>query len=202
MTRLSELEREPFNALLLEIAAVFATEGKPGGTTAADRLRAATTRPYAHRQAEEKPLQLIKQVCVLDNAVDWAQLVQDCAPLLDWEHWQGGGLSKEISSSLYTTELIGPDGHIQDETVRVGLLVSDVGTDYPLSNHAGEETYFVIAGEAEWVLGDGPYRRVPPGHLVHHPAWALHGRRTRTEPFLGAWRWSGDLDLKSFSVAE
>jgi hypothetical protein len=50
----------------------------------------------------------------------------------------------------------------------------------------GEETCLVISGEAERPVGDGAYVTRPAGTLA--------------EPFLGAWRWGGDLDLSSFSV--
>jgi quercetin dioxygenase-like cupin family protein len=102
---------------------------------------------------------------------------------------------------LFTTELVGPDGHVDADDVRVGLLVSDTDTDYPISSHSGEETYYVIAGLAEWTVGDQRYAPKPPGSFVHHPSWVPHGRKTRNEPFLGAWRWSGNLDLSTFSVA-
>ena len=198
---LPAINRRTFDALLQEIASVFSAEGRPGGDAAALRLREARYRPFLPGMANTHAMTLLRQACQLGNAVDWARLVLECAAHLAWEHWQGTGLSDRVSSSLYTTELLGPDGHIRDDEVRVGLLVSEANTDYPLSSHSGEETYYVIAGEADWVLDKAPYRRVPPGSLVHHPAWAKHGRKTLSEPFLGAWRWSGNLDLKSFEIA-
>ncbi|WP_299474592.1 dimethylsulfonioproprionate lyase family protein [uncultured Roseibium sp.] len=198
---LSDNKRQAVDKLLIEIASVFDAEGRPGGNVAAARLRDAANRPFSTAEAQEYPRGLLQRACALDTAVDWAGLVLETAPCLHWENWQGSGLSDNVSSSLYTTELLGPDGHIRDDEVRVGLLVSEAHTDYPLSRHSGEETYFAIAGEAEWVLGKAPYRRVPPGSMIHHPAWEMHGRRTLDEPFLGAWRWSGDLDLKSFEIA-
>lgn len=198
---LSAKDRRTFNALLKEIASAFSSEGRPGGKYAARKLQDAQNQPFLPGTARMHPMELLREACSLENAVDWAGLVRECAPRLAWEHWQGTGLSDRVSSSLYTTELLGPDGHIRDGEVRVGLLVSDANTDYPLSSHSGEETYYVIAGEAEWVLGNAPYRRIPPGSLVHHPAWEKHGRRTLSQPFLGAWRWTGNLDLDSFEVA-
>ncbi len=198
---LAAKDRLAFDTLLLAIASAFSAEGRPGGDAAAVRLGAASKRPFYARAARDHPDALLRQVCALDNAIDCARLVLGCAASLDWEHWQGTGLADDVSNSLYTTELLGPDGHVRDNEVRVGLLVSEAGTDYPPSSHAAEETYFVIAGKAEWVLGDAPYGQVPPGSFVHHPAWAVHGRRTLSEPFLGAWRWSGNLDPASFGVA-
>ncbi|MCV0427796.1 MAG: hypothetical protein K5905_20255 [Roseibium sp.] len=192
--------REAFNSVLKSIANEFSLEGRAGADLAAMRLRNAVSKPCRSRISQLKPLSLLQEVCNLPNAVEMADFVLECAPLLDWEQWEGRGLSKDISNRLFTTELLGPDGHIHDNQIRVGLLVSEPFTDYPVSNHSGEETYFVISGEAEWVVGSGNYQCYPPGSLIHHPSWEIHGRRTLSEPFLGAWRWSGDLDLSTFSV--
>lgn len=191
-----------FKLLLAALADVFSSEGRPGAELAATRLRRAASRVFVGRTSQLKPQRLLEKACRLPGAVDWANLVLECAPLLDWEQWEGSGLSREISSRLFTTELLGPDGHVHDNDVRVGLLISEPHTDYPISSHSGEETYFVISGEADWVLGDGDYQRYPPGSLIHHPSWEKHGRCTLSEPFLGAWRWSGDLNLSTFSVSE
>ncbi|WP_422038001.1 dimethylsulfonioproprionate lyase family protein [Roseibium sp.] len=195
------VERQTFDALLLAIAGAFDVEGRAGGDTAAARLRGAINRPVSLEKAHSHPAALLREVGTLETSVGWMKLVPECASCLNWEHWRGKGLADDVSSSLYTTELLGPDGHVRDKEVRVGLLVSEAWTDYPLSSHSGEETYYVIAGHAEWAIESTPYTMVSPGSFVHHPAWVPHGRRTLAEPFLGAWRWSGDLDLASFEVA-
>ena len=195
-------ERTAFNALLAALADAFALEGRAGGDLAAAALRAAMTRPYRRARATSAPGLLLDAACALPEARPIAALVLACRPAIDWTHWEGEGLAGEVSSRLHTAELVGPDGHIAADGVRVGLLISDAGTDYPVSSHSGEETYYVIAGVAEWTVADTPYAQQPPGALIHHPAWAAHGRRTRSEPFLGAWRWSGDLDLSSFTILD
>ncbi len=194
-------ERTTFNTLLAALAEAFALEGREGGNLAAAALRAAMGQPYRRAHATSDPGALLESACALPGALPVASLVLACRPYIDWTHWEGEGLAADVSSRLYTAELIGPDGHVAAEGVRGGLLVSDAGTDYPVSSHSGEETHYVIAGVAEWTVGDMPYAPQAPGALIHHPAWVLHGRRTGSEPFLGAWRWSGDLDLSSFSVA-
>ena len=182
------------------LATLFEAEAREGGTLAARRLRQTSRASYRQSGSVQSPHELLADVCALTGAVPLCQDVRDAALLLDWTLWEGEGLAADISARLFTTELVGPDGHFPAEDVRVGLLVSDRQTHYPLSSHSGEETYIVLAGTAEWIIGDTPYTPMPPGTFVHHPAWAPHGRRTLDEPFLGAWRWSGDLDLTSFSV--
>ncbi|MEM7428290.1 MAG: dimethylsulfonioproprionate lyase family protein [Pseudomonadota bacterium] len=194
--------RTTFNNLLSELASWFGREGRSGGGLAAEALKRADTDTYRRCRSEADPGALLDQASALPGALAPAQHVLACRALLDWTCWSGGGLGDGVSARLFTTELVGPDGHIPADDVRVGLLVSAPHTDYPLSSHSGEETYLVISGEAEWIVGDEDYRPRPPGALVHHPAWMPHGRRTLNEPFLGAWRWSGDLNLGSFKVED
>lgn len=189
-------------ALLTRLAEAFEGEGRGGGTLAAMRLRKCNAGDYRRTQSTEDPGLLLASACALPDALPMSQHVLSCRSLLDWALWEGEGLAADVSSRLFTSELLGPDGHYPAEDVRVGLLLSDRQTDYPISSHSGEETYLVLAGIAEWTVGDAPYAPKPPGALIHHPAWTPHGRRTLGQPFLGAWRWSGDLDLKSFAVLD
>lgn len=192
---------KPFEDLLLSLSDAFSNEPRAGGLAAAAALRAADLDTYRRTVSEEDPFTVLQAAQALPGALPIAQHVVRCAHSLDWTCWTGAGLSDEISSRLFTTELLGPDGHIPADGIRVGLLASEAWTDYPVSNHSGEETYLVLAGAAEWVLEDTGYVERHPGDFVHHPAWALHGRCTTQQPFLGAWRWSGGLDLSAFSVA-
>ncbi len=193
-------ERTRLGRLLTTLATAFGSEGRPGGDQAAAALLAARNQPYRQAAGTVDPGSLLDTACALSNALPVARQVYSCRNAIGWTLWEGEGLAPDISSNLYSAELVGPDGHFEASDVRVGLLLSDVGTDYPVSSHSGEETYLVIAGVAEWTVAGRPYACKAPGSLIHHPAWVRHGRRTAGEPFLGAWRWSGDLDLSSFNV--
>lgn len=195
-------EHAQLRTLLIELADTFENEGRSGGTLAAERLRASRPQDYRSARSASDPGALLETACAIAGALPMSRHVLACRTLLDWTLWEGEGLAADVSSRLFSAELLGPDGHFPAEDVRVGLLLSDAETDYPVSNHSGEETYLVLAGTAEWTVEETPYTNKPPGALIHHPAWALHGRRTLQQPFLGAWRWSGDLDLTSFSVHE
>ncbi|MGI9499541.1 MAG: dimethylsulfonioproprionate lyase family protein [Geminicoccaceae bacterium] len=194
--------RTSFDQLLSALADIFEQEGREGGSLAATALRDSQSKTYRRTVATCDPGPILEVACALPDASQMTTHIIACRPMIDWANWEGEGLHKEISSRLFTTELVGLDGHIPAEQVRVGLLVSDIDTDYPISSHSGEETYLVLAGLADWTVGGTPYVTKPPGTLIHHPAWVPHGRRTNDQPFLGAWRWSGDLDVSSFSVAE
>ena len=188
--------------LLLALIDAWRREQRPGGDVAVQALLSARQTEIELEIGETAPLSLLEAAAEQQGAMPLAATVLECCQCFHWQHWAEGTLDAEVSANLYTTELVGPDGLVYDADARIGLLVSAADTDYPVSSHSGEETYLVISGVAEWTLDDGLYRSVPPGELVHHPAWKSHGRRTLDEVFLGAWRWSGDLDLASFRVDE
>lgn len=186
--------------LLVKLADAYGAEGRPGGDAAAAALLAASRRDGLCDPTDSAPSALLKRAAEQPGALPISATIGDCCQYFHWTHWAEGTLDDRVSSKLFTTELVGPDGLFHDSSVRVGLLISASDTDYPVSSHSGEETYLVISGVAQWTLDGSPYRPISPGALVHHPSWMPHGRRTLDEVFLGAWRWSGDLDLDSFRV--
>lgn len=202
MNKLKPDERDSIDSLLESLAKVYGNEGRPGGDAACAALRAAHGSAFRRFATSSDPVNVIGKASIQASALSMVSTILESWRLFGWANWEGEGLSDDVSSHLYTTELVGPDGHFNDNTVRIGLLVSDANTDYPISRHSGEETYFIISGTAEWSVDGNPYKAQAPGTYVHHPAWVPHGRRTTAEVFLGAWRWSGDLNLSSFSVDE
>lgn len=192
---------DDLSALLTALGAAFQNEPRPGGQHAARALMLADASAARIGPSVEDPADLLAAAVAAPDAMPLAGLVLKCHPVLHWTCWEGDGLSPTISRRLFTTELLGPAGVIPAPDLRVGLLLSAPRTDYPLSRHAGEETYLVISGTADWAVGGPHYAPQEPGALIHHPAWVVHGRRTGAEAFLGAWRWSGDLDLSTFALA-
>lgn len=190
-----------FARLCLLLAQRFQAEPRGGAREASVALRAAAN-AEPQQCVDASPPPVLEAAAALPGALPEAQLALECAPLLAWSNWGEGALAEDTAKGLWTAELVGPDGAVRERTVRVGLLVSDRGIDYPRSSHAGEETYLALAGTAQWTVGDEPYQSHPPGAFIHHPSWVPHGRRTGDEPFLGAWRWSGDLDLSKFRLQE
>ncbi len=139
----AEKERGSFNDVLSALADAFEKEGRAGGTLAAIRLRDSLDGTYRRTAPTSDPGPLLDAACGLIGAHSVAATVLSCRSILDWMLWEGEGLAADISSRLFIAELVGPDGHIAADDVRVGLLISDAGTDYPVSSHSGEETYLV-----------------------------------------------------------
>ena len=186
--------------LLKLLESAFSQENKAGAQSAVSALQNAQKTDITLISYANAPVKLIDCAAGQSGSLPVSGMIKDCCEYFNWENWAQGVLKNEVSSKLFTTELVGPEGLFDDANVRIGLLVSDKNNDYPVSSHSGEETYYVISGIAHWTINDGPYLPFMPGSLVHHPAWVPHGRRTTDEVFLGAWRWSGDLDLRSFQI--
>ena len=193
------MDRELIN-IFQELEQAFLSENRQGGNEAAAALSQARSQALTVADTGTAPRSLVQQAAHQSQSLPIASDILKCSPYFYWEKWAEDVLEEEVSANLYTTELIGPEGLLPHDRVRIGLLVSAANTDYPLSSHSGEETYLVISGAAEWVVEGQPYKTMPPGSLVHHPSWVPHGRRTVNEAFLGAWSWSGDLDLDSFRL--
>ncbi|WP_119459107.1 dimethylsulfonioproprionate lyase family protein [Rhodospirillaceae bacterium SYSU D60014] len=98
--------------------------------------------------------------------------------------------------------IAGPAGDDKPEAARplvaadalaVGVLLLGPGTYYPAHHHPASEIYCIVSGDAEWRRGDTPWRRQPPGAVVHHAPNLSHATRARAEPLLAVYLWRGDL---------
>ena len=98
--------------------------------------------------------------------------------------------------------IVGSGAMVEADGVRGGLFMQRAGCYYPLHAHAAEETYAMLAGEAEWTVGDRAPVTLGPGSFSFHPADAAHATRTFARPILAAWRWSGDIGLESYRLLE
>jgi mannose-6-phosphate isomerase-like protein (cupin superfamily) len=93
--------------------------------------------------------------------------------------------------------LVGPPGdpppHIASSRLALGVLLLGPDTHYPSHHHPAEEVYAVVSGHGEWWRGDGPWRREPPGALIHHAPNVRHATRAGARPLLALYLWRGDL---------
>ena len=53
-------------------------------------------------------------------------------------------------------ELVGPDGLVKSESVRLGLYGMLPHSEYGVRTHPAEEIYIMLAGECFWKRGDAP----------------------------------------------
>lgn len=95
-------------------------------------------------------------------------------------------------------ELIGPDGLVPSTQVRMGLYGMLPGYEYGIRTHLAEEVFVMLAGEADWKRGDGPYIPCRRGKRVYHPSMLPHATRTRDNAFLSLYIWRGDVSTDSY----
>lgn len=103
-----------------------------------------------------------------------------------------------LGESIAYAEIIGPDAPYRSKIFCLGLTLIAPESLYPLHRHPAVELYYVLSGTASWRLNDGD-RDLQPGEFVLHPSLAAHAMRTRCEPLLAAYTWSGD-DIRTPSM--
>lgn len=98
-------------------------------------------------------------------------------------------------------EIIGRRGPFLSERVRAGIVVFGKGIDYPPHRHKAEEIYMILAGSADFQLGNDTPERRAAGDLVHVPSFLVHGFRMTDDPLIVFYLWKdGDLREKSTFV--
>ncbi len=102
----------------------------------------------------------------------------------------------DMLSGYGFAEVIGKHGPFVSERVRAGIGVWGPHIDYPPHRHAAEEVYVVVAGSAEFDLGEPVVRHA--GEAVYVPSMMTHGFRTKDQPLAVFYIWqAGDLREKS-----
>lgn len=121
-------------------------------------------------------------------------------PVIPWVHagLDDGKIPAEAARRMLTAELIGPDGPLYSDRVRLGLFWQDAGVSYPARSHAAEECYILLAGQGGWSLDHAPMTTRTPGEVIFHPSLAPHASQTLDHPMLAVWRWTGDIGWDSY----
>jgi len=95
-------------------------------------------------------------------------------------------------------ELVGPDGLVKSDKVRLGLYGMLPGYEYGLRTHLAEEVFVMLAGEADWKSGDGSFTPLRAGDRSYHPSMLPHANRTRDQAFMSVYIWYGDVSTDSY----
>ena len=119
--------------------------------------------------------------------------------LLPWGENPVAAQSQSAGPIFAVCTLLGPDGPIPSETLRMGLFWQRPNTYYALHNHDADETYVILAGGAEWTAGDDTRWR-GAGDVIHHPSLMPHAFETGDQGLLAMWRWSGDINTHSYTM--
>ena len=102
------------------------------------------------------------------------------------------------SISKVHVELLGPNGLVKSDRVRLDLFGMKPDSEYGIRTHAAEEIYIMLAGDVDWKRCDAPYAIHLPGERSYHPSMMPHTSRTREVAFLSVYAWYGDLSTDSY----
>lgn len=95
-------------------------------------------------------------------------------------------------------ELLGPEGLVKSDKVRLGLYGYTPQAEYGIRTHPAEEVFIMMAGQAWWKRGDAPYALHGPGERSYHPSMLPHATRTTDWSFMSAYVWCGDLSTQNY----
>ena len=190
-----------FEALLLEMADLFESDGCEAGGETADAFRQAAGEVTAIPATPYKYDYLVSDA--LKNATHpCAVAARGCQQFLQWEA-AGSILDKhvptDVSDAFTSNYLMGPGCLIEHSSLRAGLFIQNPKSYYPLHNHDAVETYIMIEGVGYWTRGDTTARH-SVGDVIHHPSRMLHAFRTLEKPLVALWRWSGDIDADTYRL--
>ena len=124
-------------------------------------------------------------------------LLTRCAPELAWTRGSMA-MPASFAERFCFVEVMGPTGLLNAENVSFGLYLQYPQTFYPAHNHAAEEYYFLLSGEARWQIDDGDWFSARPLDFIHHEHLQRHAMETSDRPLLAMWAWTGDLGVESY----
>ena len=118
----------------------------------------------------------------------------------DWSPPTTSNDPKYIADSTATAhvELIGPEGIVRSQDIRIGLYGMLPGHEYGVRTHLAEEVFVMLAGEADWRTGGGDYQPLRAGDRSYHASMLPHANRTRSHAFMSIYIWHGDVSTESY----
>ena len=92
------------------------------------------------------------------------------------------------------TEVIGKQGPFVSERIRTGISILGPGIEYPRHHHEAEEIYVVLAGGADFYVGEQAATRRSSGDVVYVGPNEPHGFTTGDDIMVILYLWqAGDL---------
>jgi len=142
--------------------------------------------------------QAIIKVMERDDAHPACKIIAETALL--WAPPQTSDDPDYIAHSLPKShvELLGPDGLVKSNEVRLGLYGMLPGHEYGIRTHPAEEVFVMLAGEADWKRGEDDYSPHGPGARSYHKSMLPHANRTRDQAFMSVYVWAGDVSTEQY----
>ena len=96
-------------------------------------------------------------------------------------------------------ELLGPDGLITSNTIRIGVYGLLPNAEYGIRTHPAEEVFVMLAGEAYWKRDDDDYQLQRSGERSFHPSMLPHATKTGDRAFMSVYVWRGDIATANYT---
>lgn len=183
------------------LARLYGREGREGGDEAAEALDGALAGfPKLLPEPYNTLPGMAERALGIEPHPD-AGIVGAALPLIRWFHVVEslGSIGPEMGSRMMVCELLGPNGMIFNDRVRVGLFVQCPQLNYVTRSHSAEETYIILGGEGYWSCGGAEPELRKAGDIVFHPSGIPHYSVTGEHPTIAAWRWSGDISYEAYA---
>ena len=105
-----------------------------------------------------------------------------------------GVVSDALLAAYGFAEIIGNQGPFVSDRIRCGIAAWGPDIVYPRHQHRAEEIYILLAGSAEYSVGDATESYYGAGDVVFVKSMTIHGFRTRDEALVVCYLWqAGDL---------
>lgn len=104
----------------------------------------------------------------------------------------------EVSKRKVLAELVGPDGIVKSNQIRLGVYGILPDVHYGIRTHPAEEVFVMLAGRADWLRDDEEFREYGVGTRRHHPSMMRHATRTRDSAFMSIYIWQGDVSYDNY----
>lgn len=191
-----------FYDVLADLADLFDGENRIGGHETAQELRAICGKVHTPLLPAHQVLTETIKTALSVNPHPIAAKITKVMPLIDWHHpgLADGKIKPGIANNMASAELVGPDGMIYSEHLRVGLFVQSANLNYVARKHPAEETFIMLGGSAYWQVEDEQPELCKAGDMIYHPSNIPHVSVTKEEPFIAAWRWTGDIRFDQYTL--
>jgi len=119
------------------------------------------------------------------------------SPQAQWrETYKGTRMGSDFMDKFGCYCLIGGGGPYTSDQMGAYVVYMPPGLYYPFHHHPAEELYYILAGEAEFMLEGEDNKVLRAGEHVFHPSNRPHATQTHDKPFMALVLWRGDLGTK------
>ena len=183
-------------AIIIELQSVFS------GTTDIERraleaLQKASIQKFKSAKSTPLPAEIV-------NVMEEEQAHPICKSILraelDWcpPTTSNDKLYIEHSKRKAHVEILGPNGLISSNSVRIGLYGMLSQSEYGIRTHPAEEIYIALAGVSFWKRGNDKYQELLPGESSYHPSLMPHASKTEKKAFMSVYVWNGDISMDNY----